>query len=399
MFDTFTLVMVLALVHFLVTGLICLAWTLAPKIPGVKFWAYGRIFTSVALIAVALKDRIPFEIAIIVSQSLFFIGQYYVWQGSVLYKGLQQADLRWVGLCFLLSISVVAVAVFSQYDGIRLTVSSLMVIVFSSMNAWVLWQPVNGRRFTACRVVAVMLWLHAAFFIFRMTFAIAHQANQEWIPIPVVQQITFLEAIIATILIGMGYVVLIAERLQYELQNLADHDSLTGILVRRAFFKKAQAVLQTQQQTAKSGVACMVLDLDHFKVLNDKFGHIAGDDALKHAVNVMQSKLRDQDILARIGGEEFILFLPETDNLEANRIAESIRSNLEQSECLYGDCKLEITVSIGLVSYTMPASTITIEKLFEEADKALYEAKSLGRNQVIDYHHDSRRLATVGKGE
>ncbi len=392
MFDTFTLVTVLALVHLLVTGLMCLAWGLAPNVPGVKFWAYGRIFTTLSLIGVALKDTVPFELAILVSQGLFFIGQYYVWQGSVVFKGLKRVDIRWIISLFLLSLTIVALGLIAERDGIRLMVSSLVVIVFSSLNAWALWQPMEGKRFPACRVVAVVLWLHAAFFFARLIVAIAHQAHQELIPVPIVQQFTFFEAIIASILVGMGYVVLIAERLQYDLKMLADHDSLTGAMVRRAFFHKATLQLKAQYARGRAGVACMVLDLDHFKVLNDQHGHIAGDEALRHAVKVMQSSLRPQDLLARIGGEEFIVLLPGTDNLEANRIAEQIRSKLEHTACAFGDCELAVTISIGLVSYSMLNETLTIEQLFEEADKALYEAKALGRNQIIDFHHESNKL-------
>lgn len=389
MFDTFTLACILAVVHFLVTGLMCLAWKLTPNIPGVNLWAIGRIFTTLALLCVALKETVSFEVSILLGQSLFFIGQYFVWQGSAQFMGLKRVSLFAVSPLFVCCISVVALGLIVDQDPIRLIVSSLIAIGFCCLNAKALWAHYDNKVFFACRIVAIMLWLQALLFSMRLFFALSLTLTPPLISVDQLQQLTFFENIAASILIGVGYIVLITERLLYELKKFTDRDFLTGALVRRAFFQAADHSLYQLQQQDNNGIACLVMDLDHFKTINDGYGHVAGDKVLQHVAHLIEQQLRENDIFARMGGEEFILLLPGVDNIEANAIAETIRSKLENAPCHYGDQALRITVSIGLVSYEV-ISNLTIERLFQEADNALYEAKELGRNQVIDFHFGSQ---------
>lgn len=392
MLDIFTLLSVLALIHFLVTCLICLAWSLFPSMLGVKLWAIGRVLTTLALMATALKNRIPFEAAILTGQVLFFLGQYYVWQGSILYKGLARANVKWITFIGLLAFTILAISLITENNSVRLIVSSLVAISFSLLNAWALSQRYDGKYFIACRAISILLLIHAGFFAFRLIAAVTLQLQEGLLPVDLIQQFTFIEAIVMSVLIGMGYIVLITERLQHELRTLADSDSLTGALTRRAFYRKARKRL-TEQQNNNGSVACMVLDMDHFKALNDQHGHLAGDEVLKRSVQVMSESLRSQDILARFGGEEFIILLPDADSLVANQIAERIRYKMENSSCYCGEQELKATVSIGLVCFTGGSTELNIDKLFEAADKALYQAKSQGRNRVSDFSELEEDLA------
>jgi diguanylate cyclase (GGDEF)-like protein len=126
----------------------------------------------------------------------------------------------------------------------------------------------------------------------------------------------------------------------------------------------------------------LLIDLDHFKKVNDTFGHPAGDMVLKHVATVLRNALRQYDILGRIGGEEFAVFLGATDTSTAKHIARRILQDMEESNIHYGSRKIKITTSIGMTSRHC---NVSFEQLYTEADDALYRAKEEGRNRVVLY--------------
>ncbi|GAA3917924.1 GGDEF domain-containing protein [Litoribacillus peritrichatus] len=126
-------------------------------------------------------------------------------------------------------------------------------------------------------------------------------------------------------------------------------------------------------------MSILMLDLDHFKSVNDRFGHSAGDQALKDTVNIIKDVCRQTDLLFRYGGEEFLLVLNKTDHNGAQIIAERIRKKIEQHSVKCGESDIEVTVSIGVASCR---NTDKTEELVCRADKALYQAKVSGRNQI-----------------
>lgn len=159
---------------------------------------------------------------------------------------------------------------------------------------------------------------------------------------------------------------------------LATLDSLTGLPNRRSFdLLAAQALTEAQRDNAP--LVALLIDLDHFKVLNDTHGHLAGDEVLRQFANVLQSSLRQSDILCRWGGEEFIVLLREAEGRQAIEVAEKIRRRTEQLIFSYADKPLRLTVSIGL-SGLQPDDTL--HSLLTRADHALYRAKQGGRNRV-----------------
>ncbi|MTJ80693.1 MAG: GGDEF domain-containing protein [Telmatospirillum sp.] len=165
-----------------------------------------------------------------------------------------------------------------------------------------------------------------------------------------------------------------------ELEKMAQTDSLTGLSNRRQFREKATVELARLSRN-RSCLSLLSLDLDHFKAINDNFGHAAGDAALVHFSNVLRSSLRISDIAARIGGEEFTILLPDTTPSNAWILAERIRRAVASVPVYHNDDKIQVTVSIG-VTGTSDAST-PLDRLLEKADKALYQAKETGRNRSV----------------
>ncbi|MDP2559697.1 sensor domain-containing diguanylate cyclase [Psychrobium sp. 1_MG-2023] len=159
--------------------------------------------------------------------------------------------------------------------------------------------------------------------------------------------------------------------------KLATTDELTGIHNRRHFFCLAD-IEQKRCQRIGTHSSILMLDLDEFKEINDQFGHAAGDQVLKDFCQTINDQLRPYDIFGRLGGEEFAILLPETDNATALLIAERLRESVEKMTALYGSCQIKVTVSIGLSSYTKG----TLDQAMSSADRCLYQAKSSGRNQI-----------------
>jgi diguanylate cyclase (GGDEF)-like protein len=131
---------------------------------------------------------------------------------------------------------------------------------------------------------------------------------------------------------------------------------------------------------ARQSVALIMLDLDHFKSINDRYGHDTGDEVLKAFCRLATSQLRPNDLFGRIGGEEFASLLPDTGHHDAVRLAERVRSAVETSAHAFGQHAFDLTVSVGVAMSDEERSDLSA--LMDSADKALYRAKKLGRNRV-----------------
>ncbi|MDR5866077.1 PAS domain-containing protein [Halomonas koreensis] len=166
-------------------------------------------------------------------------------------------------------------------------------------------------------------------------------------------------------------------RAQAELERLSATDGLTGAPNRRHFLERLAAELQRQARGGRA-MALVMFDIDHFKRVNDRWGHAAGDAVLKTLVATGLSLLRGQDLLGRLGGEEFAVLLPETDADGAARFAERLRSATEALCIEHGGASIRVTISLGL---TVASGTDSPESALERADSALYLAKRGGRNQ------------------
>ena len=170
-------------------------------------------------------------------------------------------------------------------------------------------------------------------------------------------------------------ILLIAKHTQKKIYSLAMRDPLTKTYNRYAFFEFAQKEVANSERT-DIPICFALLDIDHFKTVNDKYGHVEGDNVLKILADIIEKSIRELDVLGRYGGEEFILMLKETNMVQATEVAERIRSNIERH---YFSKTGKITVSIGLANKTKDEN---VDQAIERADQALYRAKRNGRNQV-----------------
>lgn len=165
-----------------------------------------------------------------------------------------------------------------------------------------------------------------------------------------------------------------------QLEYLAGHDPLTGLFNRRQFDQLVSMELaRVSRQPAP--VSLLMVDLDHFKFINDRYGHPLGDEVIRHTANLLRKHTRSTDSVARLGGEEFLLLLPDSTASQAMVIAEKLRKLLEETPLPMKDGLLYLTASFGIASLDSGVSS-TYERLYATADQALYRAKASGRNRV-----------------
>jgi diguanylate cyclase (GGDEF)-like protein len=220
--------------------------------------------------------------------------------------------------------------------------------------------------------------------------AVVHAVRCAEYALGLVHETTFLEATpINVVFLGMatltlpcltvGMVMLAHDRIAERMERLATIDDLTGVLGRRAFIARAEALFDVAK-AAKSTLSIAILDIDHFKGINDKYGHAAGDRALTHVASIMSRETRRTDVVGRIGGEEFALLLPRTGKEEAARLTNQLRAVVAASVSRDSTADLVCTVSAGVDEFD---ACDTLASVMARADAALYAAKADGRNCVM----------------
>lgn len=170
------------------------------------------------------------------------------------------------------------------------------------------------------------------------------------------------------------------QKLFHQVLHYANHDSLTNTLNRRYFLEQSQLLIE---QPEHRSVSILMIDLDHFKQMNDRYGHHVGDLVLQQFARIVRCKIGPNDLFSRVGGEEFTVFSLNNSLTETIQLAERIHHAIETAVLNIEDhLKIQITVSIGIAHQALPLST-TLQQLIVQADQALYSAKAQGRNQII----------------
>ncbi|NLD68481.1 MAG: GGDEF domain-containing protein [Limnobacter sp.] len=169
-------------------------------------------------------------------------------------------------------------------------------------------------------------------------------------------------------------------QLSTRLRQQAATDDLTGLVSRRSLHDRAQAMLASTPRGTAACIALLMIDLDDFKTINDRYGHVFGDRVLCHVAGVLRASLRPDSLIARYGGDEFCALVPVQSEAAAFAIAERLRSTMQDSPCTADGAPIAVTLSIGV---TLHRSGANLRQLLEEADRRTYRAKSQGRNRVV----------------
>ncbi len=171
------------------------------------------------------------------------------------------------------------------------------------------------------------------------------------------------------------------EALEEEMRHQVTYDQLTGVYTRRAFMQAAKTYVDLAERKGEA-FSALVIDLDRFKNINDRYGHAAGDEVLKSFSRSTEQVLRKSDIIGRTGGEEFAVILPNTNQNEAYELCERLHAKIRDSEVCYEEEYIGYTVSIGVAAFPGEKQA-DLKLIFRQADKALYMAKEADRNQTV----------------
>ena len=347
--------------------------------PEIRRWTLGCWALLGGFAALAARVVLPVDLSVVLGNALICLGLALYAQaiGMMLTQSpghralLQAQPLIWLALVLMLDWPLHRRTAVVSLFYVGLLVPSVVLIV---RHGW--------RAERSLRTVAVTMTLAALALLLRAWHALSTPEDYgDLLQGSLGQGLTFLVSFICLLGAGFGFVLAVFERVARQMEEMATHDGLTGCWNRST----TDALLEHELQRARRNaapVAFVLLDLDHFKQVNDQHGHRAGDAVLRAFADAVRSRLRASDVFGRTGGEEFGLVLPGTDAAGARWLVEAIRRAVESMEVAVTDGKpVKITVSAG-VAVAEPHASLSGDRLYGQADQALYEAKHAGRNRV-----------------
>jgi len=314
-----------------------------------------------------------------IPSALLFLALGMIWTGARLFYGRNMRPLPLVAGAMTWLI-VTQLPVFAPGTGGRLALSCIGISLYTFLTAIEVWRDRRGRPITRCLTIVVPL-LHASVFLCPVVLPVivpmlvphlVSRASGAW----------FMALTLATLLYAVGTAFLILALVQDRTIRLhrdaASTDPLTGLFNRRAFLDYAQKLI-VRCARKHQPVTLLMFDLDHFKSVNDRFGHATGDEALKLFARTASACMRADDAIGRLGGEEFAAVVPGGE-VVASGIAERIRAAFEAAGVIVDGHQLNATVSIG-AAWT--SRNVALDKVLAAADAALYRAKESGRNRMV----------------
>ena len=345
-------------------------------------WAAYAGGSALALLMIALGMHYGDPVIRALGNMLIIVATLALQRGVWLFTG--QRRWPWVqALVFLVTVCLAWIAALSA-DWVPMRIG-VVAAMWGGIYFWVardIWQHLADTRRRHWRPLYIAPLLLAGAMLLARTVRAVLAPDAVAVE---VEQATLLSVgsslagLMAALLLQMTLVALVVTRLVDRLERLSRYDSLTGLLNRRAI----DELLAQEAQRARrlSGrLSVLMIDIDHFKRINDSQGHGVGDRALQHLAAVMRSQLRGIDHLSRWGGEEFLAVLPATREADAMVMAERLADRVRSLPLVNDDIRLALTASIGVAEWAGPDDTVP--QLLARADAALYQAKRNGRDQV-----------------
>lgn len=377
------MMLVMAGINLLFAGLLALVGMHAGPVKGPRQWALAELCFGIGLGLTAMLHAMPppWVIGMIAASLALGIGLRY--NGIEAFKGRRPQYWIPAALIALLAAQTLWFSVVHNNPQGRIVANWIVLGLANGACALALLvrvaQPLRAAYWLAGAsfvVMSVIMLLRAGVVFMQDPNAVGLFAPSN------INPTVFLVANLAQASLSCSLVLMINYRLADHLTSLASTDSLTGLLNRRSL---SEAAVRLSAYAQRNGLtlSILVIDVDHFKVINDEYGHPAGDEVLCRLAEQMQSAIRSEDYLARIGGEEFCMLLPSTNEAEAAVLAERIRLAFAQLEIPWAGKDLRRTISIG-VADSMSAGA-DLDGLLAAGDRALYRAKNAGRNKVALY--------------
>ncbi len=345
---------------------------------GVELWALALLLNAAAFGLFASRGHVHALLSIVLANVL--LCSVFTCMGAAILQ-FQGRPLPWPTMAIAPLLMAGAMAWFMDDYAARVVVAGLLL---GALNVWLLWILIARRQSTTGRgawLVMGALGLQALVFLVRVVMVGASEQPATGImQANGVQTLTFTTTFIELMVASMGFVFMAKDRADETNRRMAALDPLTGVANRRAAIAALDRDVARAVRTRES-IAVMMVDIDHFKRVNDQYGHPVGDQVLCHVVGMLRERVRSQDLVSRYGGEEFLVVLPDTDAMGAYQLARQLCEAVAGSRYVHEGAGIGLTVSIGVFGGRLEPGD-SWDMLISAADRALYQAKELGRNRV-----------------
>ncbi|KJK16194.1 diguanylate cyclase [Burkholderiaceae bacterium 16] len=358
-------------------GIILLAFRRAypASIKGLLPWALAPLLCALSTAFYAMDGQWPAVLVALGGNALLLSGCALFYFGSQRFYGVPCTWKCWLALGIGCLAGITWFLLVHPDYRIRVLLLTTVLAAICLTHARMTWQ--HGRGF-APRFMAVVLAFQGLVLMMRAATTLFQDAVNTPRFSPSAIQTTYIAAYcFASLFVCLGLLLTVSERLRAEFEYLAQRDDLTGVLNRRAVLHAGSSELKNRRGNGQP-LSLLLMDIDHFKRINDQHGHLVGDRVLAHFAQTVGRALRYTDYLGRFGGEEFVVLLPHTGMEAALAMAERVRQAVEQQSAIAG--QPACTASLGLAS--IEAGEATLDELLARADSALYRAKADGRNRV-----------------
>lgn len=380
-FDIRSALLVGALLTTVVGGLMLLVTRGFPPAhrASMVWWVAGTLMLPASFVVLAGRELLPTPVGVVLSNALVAAG---IAAYAIALEIFHSLPRRRARLWLLVLATVVASAWLGQVGAdpsLRLAAVVAGLVGLLACMGWNLLAP--RARGMARHILGSVIAVSVAILVYRAGLIFVDPINFARAFAPgSMQVLTFAVGSVMPVVATFAFLLMCTERAQRELERAARVDFLTECYNRRAIEELgAQAIAAARRHGMP--LAVLVIDIDHFKKINDELGHAAGDEALTGAVGRIRTTLRSEDHLGRLGGEEFLVLMPNTDAVAAVVAGERIRHDFSQRPLSLGAVERRVTLSIG-AAVLAPADR-RFSQLLQRADRAMYAAKNAGRDLVI----------------
>ncbi len=376
--DINTLFLVTIYVEAILGLLLLFAWIQNVQISAVAWWGCAHLLRASSVVLFGMYGNVSDAISIDLANALLLLSFAITWTGARVFEGrpplpmyIVAGPVAWLVVAHLPSFAEIQ---------LRVLVASGIVTTYTWLAAYEFWRGRNEPLVSRWPAI-FMLFAHGSLFLLRTPLA----AMLPWTPAnsdvfdSVWLTVLSFEALLFTIAIAFILLAMAKERTEHRHKTAAMVDPLTGIANRRSFLQEGNDLMKRHAADPRPA-AVLLIDLDHFKSINDRFGHAIGDRVLQVFAEAAQSNLRSSDLVGRLGGEEFAAVLYDAGREKALALAERIRTSFAEAAAEVDGRPVAATVSIGLV--VNGDAPLDVTELLRQADQALYHAKERGRNRV-----------------
>lgn len=382
--DVPTLLLITILSSVVMAGaLLLLGWR--NRQDGLQYWAAALLLAAAGYVLFLLRGLIP-DVFSVVLGNVLVSASFALLLAAV--RCFHALPMRW--LAVLAPAACMVPLILGVGDNFSLRVSlvggvMLLQVLWLLWLLWTLGQHRVDRGGRGAQLLMAGMALEALVLLARtISGVLIFQESSGFLQGNAVQTYSFMTAFVGLLVTSMGFVFMGKDRADAINHRLAAVDDLTGVANRRAIIAALDLDV-ARAVRSREPLALMMLDIDHFKQVNDRWGHQAGDAVLRAVAQGLQQRLRAQDLIGRYGGEEFLVVLPHTAREGAQQLAQALCAAVQATPCTWGEESIPVTVSIGVFAGCLEPG-VQSDQLLQAADSAMYRAKAAGRNAVAMAH-------------